>query len=228
MRTSCAAAQPCSAAHSRTPASPTEHSLRSVHGFCRHSTHFRLSCCPSVPEDENAAAASCWEEGGGQAGLFAESCGTVRCSAPLSLCRGKDRGAGTAWPCFPCRFSELSAVPLFSCLGWCRGRAAVSGEVSLAHSTGLPLQPYPAISCPVPKCHPSSCPPSPHSVPHARASNPTQISQVCAARLRKKQVRKKGRGFVIRERKRVPILQSREYWSCTSTHLAARLKSWQE
>lgn len=135
------AAQPCSAAHSHTPASPTEHSLCSVHGFCRHTTHFRLSRCPSVPEDGNAPAASCWEEGGGAAGLFAESCGTVRRSAPLSmpgLCRGKDRGAGTAWPCFPYRVSAesvLPSIPLFSCLGSCRGRAAVSGEVSLPHTT---------------------------------------------------------------------------------------------
>lgn len=28
-------------------------------------THFSLSCCPSVPEDEYAAEPSCWEEGGG-------------------------------------------------------------------------------------------------------------------------------------------------------------------
>lgn len=81
----------------------SERSLCSVHGFCRHTTHFSLSRWPSVPEDEYARAGR--REGGAGRVVCGESCGRVRCSAPLSppgLCLRKG-----AW----CRHS-LALPPL--------------------------------------------------------------------------------------------------------------------
>lgn len=158
-----------------------------MHGFCRHTTHFSLSCCPSVPEDEYTPAPSCWEEGGGcwlgclRRELWqSQVLGSTEHARPVPVKRTVVQAQpGLASPCVVSAESFLPS-PLSSCPGSCGGRAAVSGEVTLLHST---TRAAPCSHC-SPFWHslagaqvPSFLLPSPHCAPHARASNPPRISQ---------------------------------------------------